>query len=62
MGWIAFLLLAPGDRGEQLTVRTPYGDAAHDRLVAGERVRNRALLFGALTVTALIMSSPFRSA
>lgn len=55
VGWIAFLLLAPGDRGEQLTVRIPYGDAADNRLAAAERLRNRALLFGALTVTALIV-------
>ncbi len=54
LGWIALLVLAPRSSGEELAVEVPYSEAAYDRFVQGRRLRNGAMVGGAVAVIGLL--------
>lgn len=55
LGWIALLFLASRDAGERLAVEVPYSDSAYEMIVGARRLRNGALLVGALGAIGLLL-------
>jgi hypothetical protein len=47
-GWIIFLFLGSSSSGEHLSVEIPYSDAAYERFASARRLKNTALVAGAL--------------